>query len=179
MAHLSSKDWGLKIHISHEKDLLLETGGGLLFAKEHFINQPSFLVLNVDILSDLDIVKLLEKHKKNNAIATLAVQKRNSSRLLLFDEHSTLCGWQNTKTNEFRWARQTTHYDSFAFSGISVMSPRIFDYMVFDSLVFSLVDVWLRAAEKESVAFLDHTGGTWIDVGTPDSLQKAEMIWIT
>jgi NDP-sugar pyrophosphorylase family protein len=84
IAHLSSREWGMKIHISHEKDLLLETGGGLLFAKEHFINESSFLVLNVDILTDLDIAALFENHKTNNALATLAVQKRNSSRLFLF-----------------------------------------------------------------------------------------------
>ena len=92
--------WGSRIVISDEQDELLDTGGGLLKAKELFTPGERFVTCNVDILTDLDIEKLLAFHKDNKALVSFGVTQRTTSRYLLFDDKNRLCGWRNTKTGE-------------------------------------------------------------------------------
>ena len=84
---LNKKEWAAKIHISDEREKILETGGGLKKAEHFFKNEKAFLVCNVDILTNMDLKLFFEKHLNSNAIATLAVRYRKTSRYLLFDEN--------------------------------------------------------------------------------------------
>src|SRR5687768_2293331 len=84
--------WGSQIVISDEQDELLDTGGGLLKAKELFTTGERFVTCNVDILTDLDIEKLLAFHAENNALISFGVTQRTTSRYLLFDDKKRLCG---------------------------------------------------------------------------------------
>jgi NDP-sugar pyrophosphorylase family protein len=167
--------FGSWVTISDERDAVLETGGGLQKAAHYFEGASSFVVLNVDVLTNLDLSRMISFHEDADAIATLAVMKRNSSRQLLFDEHMALCGWTNTTTGEQKIARAVPRSLAFAFSGIQVLSPEILQ-MPFSGK-FSMIDVYLHFAKTETVKGYDHTGNVFIDVGKPESLEKAAYLF--
>lgn len=99
-AIMKNKGWGSEIAISDERDEVLETGGGLLKAKEFFTPGQPFITCNADILTDLSIKNLYAFHEKKKALITFGVTNRKTSRYLLFDEEGRLCGWRNNKTGE-------------------------------------------------------------------------------
>jgi NDP-sugar pyrophosphorylase family protein len=94
--------WGSRITVSDERGEVLETGGGLKKAAEFFAGEEAFVVMNVDVLTDLSLDMLLSAHREHAALATLAVMQRNSSRYLLFNEEMQLKGWRNEKTGAQR-----------------------------------------------------------------------------
>ncbi len=167
--------FGSNVVISDERDMLLDTGGGLKKAVQHFEWAQPILVMNVDVLTDLDLTDLIEAHRANDVIATLAVMKRNSSRQLLFDEHMLLCGWANNTTGEQRISREVIWMQPFAFSGIQVVSPAIINAPF--SGKFSIIDSYLYYAKEHGIKGYDHTGGLFIDVGKPDSLAAAANLF--
>lgn len=172
---IENDGFGSNITISDERGEVLETGGGLLKAAEHFKDEECFVVMNVDVLTNLDVGDMIEQHKSSNTLATLAVMERNSSRNLLFDGEMTLSGWRNNKTGEEKIARKADSYNGFAFSGIQVLSPQIFD-MPFEGK-FSIIDVYLHFAKTEILKGYNHTGDIFLDVGKPDSLKKAAELF--
>ena len=170
-------NFGVKIDISDESDQLLETGGGILKAKAFFDGDEPILIHNVDILSNLDVAAFYAQAVKNDALATLLVSKRESSRYLLFDDRR-LCGWVNVKTGETKPQKdmEVSAFDKYAFSGIHVVSPRIFEVMEQDSWngKFSITDLYLsECANHEISAFVDENLRL-LDVGKIDSLAVAE-----
>lgn len=167
----ANKGFGSHITISDERNEVLETGGGLKKAAAHFINEEAFVVMNVDVLTNLALDKMIATHQEADALATLAVMKRNSSRQLLFDEHMLLCGWANSKTGEQRIAREVLSLTPYAFSGIQVLSPAILDMPY--SGKFSIIDVYLHFAKDNIIKGYNHTGDTFIDVGKPESIELA------
>lgn len=171
-AFLDGLDLGLDLHLSDESDLLLDTGGGLLRAAPLLADGP-FLVHNVDILTDLDLAALYHAHVNEAALATLAVRRRPSSRQLLFNEDYVLCGWQNTRTGEERYCRRGEIVNPWAFSGVYVLSPGIFDYMPADQPVFSIIDTFLTAGAAEPIYAYPHDQDQWLDVGRPEALERA------
>jgi N-acetyl-alpha-D-muramate 1-phosphate uridylyltransferase len=164
------------VTISDERDAVLETGGGLAKAAWHFKGEEPFVVMNVDVLTNLDLGRMIEAHRNSDALATLAVMKRESSRQLLFDEHMLLCGWANNNTDEQRISREVIWMQPFAFSGVQVLSPAIFEHMPFKGK-FSMIDVYLHAAKTQLIKGYDHTGNIFIDVGKPESLEKAGYLF--
>ncbi len=174
----SKRNFGIDIEISDESGLLLDTGGGLKNAGWFFSDNKPFIVHNVDILTDIDLSKLYNLKVSENSIAVLAVQKRESSRYLLFDEGKNLCGWKNEMTNEIRITREPIgKLLKFAFSGIHAGDPNIFNFMP-EEKVFSLVDLFLKVAPLHSITYLDHTGSLFIDLGKKENLAKAEQLLI-
>lgn len=170
----TKKNFGAQISISDESDLLLDTGGGLKKASWFFNDDRPFLIHNVDVLTNLDLAKLYESHLANDTIATLAVQNRKSSRYFLFDKEKNLCGWTNVKTGESKIVRHDSEaLEPFAFSGIQVVSPAIFELMP-DENVFSLVDLYLSIASKKRITYFDHTESYFFDLGKKENLAKAE-----
>lgn len=167
--------FGSWVTISDEREEVLETGGGLLKAAPYFDGEEPFVVMNVDVLTTLDLGAMIAAHEADDAIATLAVMKRESSRQLLFDEHMILCGWANNNTGQQRISREVTWMQPFAFSGIQVLSPEIFT-MPFTGK-FSMIDVYLHFAKERIVRGYDHTGNVFIDVGKPESLEKAAYLF--
>jgi len=167
--------FGSWVTVSDERDVVLETGGGLKKAAWYFEGETDLVVMNVDVLTNLDLSKMIETHKQSDAIATLAVMERNSSRQLLFDEHMILCGWTNNKTGEQRISREVLSLRPFAFSGVQVLSTEIFD-MPFEGK-FSVIDVYLHFAKTKVIKGYDHTGNIFIDVGKPESLEKAGYLF--
>ncbi len=167
---IRSKDFGLTIHISEEQDLLGQ-GGGLLYASEHFKNEDDFLVCNSDIYTDLDLKTLISAHNESQRLATLAVANRETSRYLRFDQNDNLCGWENWKTGEkISWS--SSSYEKWAFNGIQIISPRIFEYMDDLGTSFSTIPVYLKAAQAgENIKAFPMDQSYWIDIGTVEKLE--------
>ena len=133
-----------------------------------------FLLCNTDILYDLDLLELYNKHVQSGSLATLAVSDRLTSRYLLFDKDMRLSGWKNAKTEEVKIARpEASAMEPFAFSGIHVINPRIFS-LIKERGKFSIIDLYLRLAQTEPIYAWNHTGAQWLDVGKPERLALAE-----
>jgi MurNAc alpha-1-phosphate uridylyltransferase len=168
--------FGSHVAISDESDVVLETGGGLLKAGHFFSNEKNMLVMNVDMLTNADIGKMIGHHQKNSALATLAVQQRTSSRYFLFDHNMILKGWKNVQTGEQKPSILSEETMPFAFSGIQVLETSILQ-KIKRTGKFSLVDVYLDLCTTENITGLDHTGDILLDVGKPESLAKAETLF--
>jgi NDP-sugar pyrophosphorylase family protein len=169
-------NFGANLCLSDEKDLLLDTGGGLKKASWFFNDKQPFLVQNVDVFSDLSYREMLDFHIINASLATLAVCKRGTSRYFLFDEQMQLCGWENTKTGEVRIVRSTTQKpERFAFSGIHILDPAIFS-LVEQEGKFSIVDAYLELASSCKITGFVHHASNWIDMGKPEDLVRAEVL---
>ncbi len=167
------KGFGSTIHISDETNEVLETGGGLLFAKEFLNSTPEpFVLMNVDILTDLNLTEMLHYHQQHKALATLAVRKRETSRFLLFNEDNILVGWRNANTNEEKIVHESDTYYQKAFSGVHIIEPKIFSLITQDGK-FSMIDLYLEVARKQTVLGWLHDKDVWIDVGKPQAIEIA------
>ena len=183
-------NFGCNIQVSDERDMLLETGGGLRKAEEKFrslgvqefrISNEGILICNVDILSNIDIPTLLQAYNPDE-MGVVVVSERETQRYLLFNDENRLCGWTNIATGEVRGP--IADYQSpianrqLAFSGMQVLSPRIFDCM--DEVVkqkgekFSLIDLYLSIAQKEILRAYIPENYRMMDVGKIDQISEAE-----
>lgn len=178
-AIIKNKGWGSKVTISDERDELLETGGGLLKAKGFFTPGEKFITCNADILTDLDINKLISYHTERKGLITFGVTDRKTSRYLLFDENKRLCGWRNSKTNEERISIKKDGLVEKAYSCVVVFEYDIFRLMEAKGFTgkFSLIDVYLALAAEHLIIGYDHTGDRLVDVGKPDSIATAESLF--
>jgi NDP-sugar pyrophosphorylase family protein len=158
-------DFGIEIAISDESDQLLDTGGGLRKAGWFFHGGDSFVVRNVDILSDLDLVEMNRFHLKEDALATLAVRRRETSRYLVADSGYQLCGWKNIKSGSVLGSRipngETT---DLAFSGIQILHPQILP-LITEAGRFSLIDLYLRLSAQHRILCFEEQGSLWHDAG--------------
>jgi NDP-sugar pyrophosphorylase family protein len=172
-----NKSFGLTIHISDERKDLLDTGGGLKKASEFLSGTEPILIYNVDVISNLDLKELLNYHLEHEALATLVVRSRQTSRYLMFDQNLQLSGWKNFSNGETRISRPDTFPESqpLAFSGIHIIQPEILD-LITEKGKFSIMDVYLRLAKSQRIqAFID-SSELWMDLGKPDQLIAAEEI---
>ncbi|MBI9037944.1 MAG: nucleotidyltransferase family protein [Bacteroidales bacterium] len=169
------KYFGIKIEFSIEDEKLLNTGGGLTNTKDFFNDDKDFLLHNVDILSEVNLKNVYKFHLKNNALATLIVKKRQTSRYLLFDENNLLAGWENIKTGERIISREFSEkLIPLAFSGIHFINPRIFD-LIDESGSFSIIDLYLRLSKTQKIMAYDIGNTFWLDIGKPEELEFANL----
>jgi N-acetyl-alpha-D-muramate 1-phosphate uridylyltransferase len=171
-----NKAWGSKVTISDEKGQLLETGGGLKKARSFFDTDQPFITINVDILTDLNLDKLVRFHTQQKPLISFAVSDRKTSRYFLFDKDLRLCGWENTNTGEQKISIKKDKLVRKAYSCVVIFEPEIFDLMKQEGK-FSLVDVYLDLAAKNKILALDHTGDKLVDVGKPEALAVAEKLF--
>ncbi|HYK40545.1 MAG TPA: hypothetical protein VEU98_10980, partial [Candidatus Eremiobacteraceae bacterium] len=167
---------GVRIEISREDDLLLDTGGGLRKASWFFLeknsNEPLFLH-NVDVLSSIDLHKMLESHKKSSALATLAVMQRASSRQLLFDHRNFLVG-RRKENQPDELVLPARDPQPLAFCGIHIISPELLQKNSEDG-AFSIIDTYLRlAGSGEKISAFRADSFYWRDLGRLEDLQQAE-----
>jgi len=171
----SHQNFGMHIELSYE-EVLLDTGGGLKKAASFFRDSDEpFLVHNVDVLSTIDFNQLLQFHKERNALATLAVQNRPTSRYLLFNENGQLCGRRAGLAGEPELVRPASAPQALAFCGIQVLSPRIFSVMQEEG-AFSVIPLYLRLAERnEAVLAFRADQYHWRDLGRPEHIERAAL----
>lgn len=179
----ANDNFGLTIHISDERNRLLDTGGGIKKARSFFehTNEP-FLIHNVDILSDIDLKELYEYHRQKGGVATLLASRRETSRYLLFDADERLCGWTNKATGEvkpegFQYTQSPgSPYREYAFSGIHVLSPEVFCLM--DTFCreakFSIMDFYISSCRDNLFKGYLKECLKLIDIGKVETLAKAE-----
>lgn len=176
----ANNNFGIEIFVSDERDYLLDTGGGIKHAESFLQGDEPFLIHNADILSNIDLRKLYEHHLGTNPLATLLVSKRKTSRYLLFDKENKLCGWRNRETGEvksFYPYFEPNQYKEFAFSGIHVLSPKIFDWMEEWTGKFSIINFYLSICAKTNIHAYDAENLRLLDIGKPESLALAEQ-WL-
>lgn len=171
----ANHNFGMQIEVSRE-EVLLDTGGGLKKASYFFLDNSAaepFLLHNVDVISTVDLGRMVEFHTKNQALATLAVQHRKTSRYLLFDEHMQLCGRRSGRDLKTEVGGASEPGTALAFAGIHVISPRLLGMMTEEG-VFSIIDTYLRlAAQGEKIQAFRADEYYWRDLGKPDQVMQA------
>lgn len=169
--------WGSNITISDESEQLLETGGGLVKARNFLPTEHAFYSVNVDILTNLNIQKLKAFHDEHKPLVSFAVSDRKSSRVLLFDEKNRLCGWKNLQTGEEKIRINKPNLVQKAYSCVVVYEPKIFD-LIRQKGKFSIMDTYLDLAAEHVILGYDHSGDDLVDVGRPESVAVAEKIFL-
>ncbi len=170
-------NFGMRVEVSRE-EVLLETGGGLKKAAHFFLENASgreepFILHNVDVLSTIDLRRMVQFHAERKALATLAVQDRETARYLLFDEQLRLCGSSDGTDRKIELVRPSPQAQALAFSGIHVISPRIFSVMTEEG-AFSIITSYLRlAARNENILAFRADEYYWRDLGSPENLLQA------
>ena len=176
--YIQSNDFGARISISDESEQLLETGGGILKAKDLLFSDEPFLVHNVDIVSNL---KLSELNVRPGDLATLVVSQRETRRYLLFDDDMRLVGWTDTATGEVRSpypGLNPASCQKFAFSGIHMISPEVFDAMAALGFTgrFPIMDFYLKACAEYPIRGYLARDLQMVDVGKMDTLPETDLI---
>jgi len=170
----ANNNFGMRIVVSHE-EVLLDTGGGLKKASWFFLEDTGgkdepFLLHNVDVISTIDLESMMNWHKGRRALATLAVQERETSRYLLFNEQSQLCGRREQQSEAVRASEKL---QALAFTGVHVISPRLLTLMDEDG-IFSIIDMYLRlAGQGENVLGFRADEYYWRDLGKLDQVHQA------
>lgn len=176
----NNHSFGIQIDISDERELLLDTGGGLKKAGHFFTGNEPILIYNVDVVSNLDLNNLLGFHRLDNALATLVVRQRETSRYLMFDKNMLLSGWKNFSSGEIIVSREASFANSkpFAFSGIHIVQPEILD-LITEEGKFPIMDLYLRLAKSQKIkGYLDQSD-LWMDLGKPDQIIEAEKLFFS
>lgn len=174
--------WGSNIVISDERREVLETGGGLLFARHLLEGDEPFITLNADILTDLSINELIAFQKNNQALISFAVSKRESSRQFLFNKDMQLFGWKNRLTQEekgpvlYNASINRNELEEWAYSCVVAFSPDFFK-AVKEKGKFSLTESYLSLASEYKILGWPCQPEKWIDVGKPESIEKASEIF--
>ena len=175
--------WGSNITISDEANEVLETGGGLLKARHLLAGDEPFLSLNVDILTNLDLNKLISFHRQYAPLVSFGVTGRQSSRVLLFDNDNRLYGWRNVQTGEEKGPvlslpdKNRESLKAMAYSCVVVYQPEIFS-LIRQQGKFSIIDTYLDLAADHVILGYDHGGDLLVDVGKPASTAVAEKLFL-
>jgi len=171
-----NKGWGSNVIISDESNEVLETGGGLMKARHLLDNGKPFISLNVDILTNLDLNRLREFHHQHKPLITFGVTDRRSSRVLLFDTDSRLCGWKNIQTGEEKISIYKPNLVQKAYSCVVIFQPEIFS-LIKQKGKFSIMDSYLDLAADHVILGYDHSGDKLVDVGKPESVAISEKLF--
>jgi NDP-sugar pyrophosphorylase family protein len=175
----ANDNFGMRIEVSRE-EVLLDTGGALKKAAHFFLDNPSrldepFILHNVDVISTIDLERMVRFHLERGALATLAVQERETSRYLLFDEELRLCGRRAGRDGDPELVRACKKAEALAFSGVHVISPRFLP-MITEDGVFSIIASYLRlAAPGENIVAFPADEYYWRDLGRPENVARVEQ----
>jgi len=170
-------NFGMRIEVSRE-EVLLDTGGGLkkaayFFLEDSDVIEKPFILHNVDVMSTIDLRRMVQFHIEKQALATLAVQDRETSRYLLFDEQLQLCGRRSGHDQKNEFVRSSQAAQALAFSGIHIISPRLFAKMTEEG-AFSIIASYLRlASHGEKILAFRADEYYWRDLGRPDNVLQA------
>jgi len=173
----ANSNFGIQIEISDERDYLLDTGGAIKKASHFLGDREPFLVHNVDIFSNVNLRKLYAEHLQDKPLATLLVSKRDTSRYLLFNKNNLLCGWRNHETGEVKSYYpdfDPAQYMEYAFGGIHVISPEIFEWMDEWTGKFPIINFYLSICAKTKINAYPAEDLKLLDIGKPEALNTAE-----
>lgn len=177
---------GVEVILSDETNLLLDTGGGLKKAAGLLKGDGPVILHNADVLSDIDLRQMLRHHQERQAMVTLAVSDRPSSRFFLWDGNGRLAGWKHTGTGETilcglhgesRYGKLDEVQDTkplkpLAFSGVHIINPDLPEHIT-ETGAFPVIDVYLRLAATRRIVCFEHDPKYWVDIGNPEKLKHA------
>ena len=170
-------NFDINIQISDETDQLLNTGGGLKKASWFFNDKDPFLLYNVDVLTDINLRDFYSYHLQSDALVSLAVRGRKTSRYFLFNQQGYLCGWKNMSTNEIRITNpNVSRLQPFAFSGIQVINHEVIDMLEKYNGNFSITNLYLDLCANYKILAFNHDKSFWLDLGTAEKIKEAEDI---
>lgn len=172
---LNENQFNIPIQISDESELILETGGGLLYAKTLLKSKEPIILYNVDVISSIDLKALIHFHKQKNALASLAIKNRKSSRKLLFNKANRLLGWENNKTNEKILYEDVSLLYGYAFSGIHVINYELIELIELKGK-FSITQAYLDLCKDQYIQGYLHQED-WFDIGSLEKLKLAEQFY--
>ena len=168
---LEGENAELKIYISDERGLLMDTGGGIVQALPFFHDSEAVLVHNVDILSDVDLRKYYDEFLNSGDDAWLLTQDRNTSRKLLFDDSGLLVGWRNINDGSFKWVDgPKEHYKELAFNGMHIFRPSLFKEFAWQR--YSIIDLYLQLALRHKIRSMEIHPEFWFDIGKIDDFER-------
>lgn len=176
--HIRERNYtDLLIEFSDESNALLETGGGIRKAGWFFGNCTEILAYNVDILTNLNLTRLIDFHREKKPLATLAVRNRKTSRYILIDESTRMVGWKNMSTNE-TLIKVVPHsrIKPYGFSGIQVLSPKILKIFETYPDRFSIMDAYISLCKENFILSYPHDKDFWMDIGKLDMLAEADKV---
>lgn len=169
---ISNRNFGVRIEISHEEKIL-DTGGGLKKASWFLAGKEPFFLYNVDILTDFGLDDFVAWHKREKALASLAVMNRKTSRKFIFDKEKALAGWENSKTGEKILSGGVEASLKLGFCGVHLISPEIFAHFP-SKEVFSMTEFYLELSSKGfKISGFPIDGAAWHDIGDPEKLKNA------
>ncbi len=174
----TKNNFGLKIDFSDESEALLSTGGGIKKAANFLKGDEPFFVYNTDVLSDIDLGEMCRGHLTTNALVTLAVRQRKTSRYFLFDAEGRLIGWESVRQKKRIIVGELfAAPERLSFMGVHLISPRIFDLLTEDG-AFSIVDAYLRLAKEGGfIQGFRADRFKWLDLGRMENLEQAEKLF--
>ena len=162
----------MEILISDECDLLMDTGGGLLKAKHLFIKDLPILIYNVDVLTDVSILGLINHHKNSDNLVSMFTQNRDASRYLLFDENNELCGWQNPKTGEEKWSTIPKPVFKKGYNGIQIVNYELLSLLK-TSGAFPIIPTYIELAATFKIGCWNDDNAKWFDIGSIAKMDNA------
>lgn len=173
----SKNNFGITVNLSREASLL-GTGGGLKQARTFLEGSEPFFIHNADVYSEIDLEQMYRFHTETNALATLAVMRRQTARPLLFTASGLLCGHENQKAGTSVVFGSDPNPIPCAFTGIQVISPSFFQYLEPHEGEFSTIPPFLEAAQKgERVISFDASASFWAGVDTPERLEELRALF--
>ncbi len=173
--YIESQNYPCKFDYSYESELL-DTGGAIKKAQHLLKSSASFLLHNCDVLTDFDLQKLILEQKQNNSLATMAVSPNKSDRFLWFTKEMQFAGWEISATNYREVYSEEHDLLPFDYNCMTVFSTKILSYFSKMPEKFSIFNLMLRVIKhKKSIRGYDIGDSYWIDIGTPEDLQKANQ----
>ena len=169
----SQNNYGISIEFSDERQMLLDTGGGIKQASRYLKDSLPFLVMAVDVLTDLDLHSMINYHRQQQALVTLAVKDRPTTRKLLFDTNMRLSGWKNNITGELKGLENEDGYTGLGFSVIHIINPELFALM-HETGSFSILDVYLRIMKLQKIMGFRHDAADWMEFGRAENIPEIE-----
>ena len=175
---VKSHHFDAEIQISDERDLLMDTGGGIIKATPLFKDSKAVLIHNVDIISDVNLGEMSRQFIDSKDDAWLLTQDRESSRKLLFRDDNQLIGWRNKADGSFKWVYDSFgQYQEMAFSGLHLFRSDLF--AKFECKPQSVIDLYLKLAKTNRIISKPIQPSYWFDLGKPEQIQAAESFLIT
>lgn len=177
----TNDNFGITVHVSDERSLLLDTGGGILAARKWLDGGEPFVAYNADILSDFSVGEMIRHHNDTGADVSLLVSDRSSSRYLLFVDGCRMRGWKNIKTGEVKPSNLACDtLAPMAFGGVHVISPKIFplleDYAA-NGRAFSITPFYVSVCHRLNImGYKPDDAYRWVDIGKPESLERARRL---
>lgn len=172
----TNNNFDMDIKISIEKDLLLNTGGGLKNASKLFLKDSPILLYNVDVFSNTILSDFVDQHNNSDALVSMLMRDCNDERSLYFDGNMNLAGWRNNNTQQEKIVLSKSEMKvAMGFTGIHIVNYQIFNEIT-EKGSFSIIDLYLRLAKTHIISAIHDKSDIWIDLGKPESLHKAEKI---